>query len=122
MVAEDNIINMEAIVSMIEICGSYIIIEAENGKEAVEKYIKEQPEYIFMDIQMPIMNGVEALMKIKEESKRSGHFVKVIAVTAYAAKQDIDNFMAAGMDGYIAKPFKINDISNVLIGENIVDF
>lgn len=121
MVAEDNIINMEAIVSMIELCGSFIVIEAANGKEAVEKYTKEQPEYIFMDIQMPVMNGIEALIKIKEESKKTGHFVKVVAVTAYAAKQDIDNFMAAGMDGYIAKPFRINDISNVLIGENIVE-
>jgi two-component system, sensor histidine kinase and response regulator len=114
IVAEDNEINMMAIVKMIKMSGDYKVYEAANGKEAVENYIKEGADYIFMDIQMPIMNGVEAFKLIRESANNNKKNVKIFAVTAYASLKDKDSFISMGMDGYISKPFKIKDIREIL--------
>ena len=101
--------------SVIKRCGNYKVIGAKDGKIAVEQYIKEKPKYIFMDIQMPVMNGFEALAEIRKiEENENIDKSKIIAVTAYAASEDREKCIRAGMDDYISKPFKIDDIKKVL--------
>ena len=70
VIAEDNEINMITIVKMLKNIGNYHIFEAKNGKEAVELYKKVLPDLVFMDIQMPIMNGLDATIKIRVKLKK----------------------------------------------------
>lgn len=114
LVAEDNNINMITLVSMLKNCGDYNIIEAKNGKDAVERFAIEIPEYVFLDIQMPVMDGYEAFKEIKAEAESRNKKVKIIAVTAYASKEDKMKCLTIGMDDYISKPYKLEEIKNVL--------
>lgn len=76
------------------------IIEAENGKDAVEKHTSEQPDFIFMDVVMPEMNGDQALKKIRENSTQT----PIVMLTSVADKDVIDECKSLGIDGYIIKP------------------
>lgn len=117
LVVEDNYINMIVLVETIKKICSYRILEAKNGREAVEKFCKEKPEYILMDLQMPIMNGFEALKeirKIEEDEKHEGGRSRIIAVTAYAMKEDRDMCLREGFDEYVTKPFTMEIIKEVL--------
>lgn len=106
LIAEDNPINMTMAKRLVKKAGDFEIIEAENGEIAVELYKKEKPELVLMDIQMPVMNGIEAFKAIRELNKD----VKVIAVTAYASDSDKERFFELGMDGYLAKPYKYEEL------------
>ncbi len=104
--AEDNHINQEIVISLLEHTG--IIIECvENGEEAV-KALKENPDkynVILMDIQMPVMDGIEATKIIRGFSS-----VPIIALTANAFKEDVEICKAAGMNDHVMKPIDINDL------------
>ena len=89
---------------------------AENGREAIERCASERPDAILMDIQMPVMDGIEATQRIREEESRSGCGVKIIASTAGAFKTDRQRCLDAGMDDYISKPIKISEFRRVLTG------
>ncbi|MEM7515230.1 MAG: response regulator, partial [Bacteroidota bacterium] len=112
MVAEDNPVNQKLIKRVLEKLG-YEIEMAANGKLALEMYMDIQPDLIFMDIQMPEMDGVTACKEIRKLNQlyKTPH---IIAMTANAMKGDRENFLAAGMDDYIAKPFKIQEVKEVL--------
>lgn len=112
MVAEDNVVNQKLIKRVMEKLG-YNITMVSNGKEAVDTYQKRLPQLIFMDIQMPEMDGVTACRKIRSlQTDQSSPFI--IAMTANAMKGDRETFLSAGMDEYISKPFKIKDVKKVL--------
>ncbi|MEM8897110.1 MAG: response regulator, partial [Bacteroidota bacterium] len=112
MVAEDNPVNQKLIKRVLEKLG-YKIEMASNGKLAVEMYKDVQPDLIFMDIQMPEMDGVTACKEIRKLSQLYSP-PHIIAMTANAMKGDRETFLAAGMDDYIAKPFKIQEVKEVL--------
>lgn len=115
LIAEDNEINMNVIVKMLNTKGIQNIYTARDGMEAVELFRKEKPDMIFMDIQMPVLNGFEAYAKIMEIAKIENIKIpKTVAMTAYAMKRDRDEFIGAGMDDYISKPFSREDIERVL--------
>ena len=76
-----------------------------NGLEAFELYKNERFDILLMDIQMPVMDGIEATRKIREYESEKGIRTPIVALTAYAMKTDRDKFLSAGMDGYISKPF-----------------
>ncbi len=79
---------------------------AQNGEEGVLKFEKDHPSVIFMDLQMPVMNGFEATQKIRELERKDGnHHVRIFALTALATKGDLDQALQAGCDGYVTKPF-----------------
>ncbi len=120
LVAEDNPINMLIIKANLTNMGFYII-EAPNGKEALKKFILNHVDLIFMDIHMPEMNGFEATRKIREhekavasENSSKKSVTPIIALTADAFKDDRDKCFAEGMNFYLSKPFKPNDIINVI--------
>ena len=114
LVAEDNEINQKLIRRTLEGLGLTITI-AQNGKIALEERIKNNYDAVFMDIAMPIMDGVEATHKILEyEQENNIPHVPIIAVTANALKGDRERFMQEGLDEYITKPIKKDSILSVL--------
>ena len=83
------------------------ITVVDDGEQAVEQYKKDDSyDLILMDVQMPVMNGYEATTLIREMENEKGVRTPIIALTAYAMESDKDLCLAAGMDSYIAKPFK----------------
>jgi PAS domain S-box-containing protein len=79
-----------------------IILQANNGNQAIEQFQKEKPDIIFMDVQMPEMNGYEAAIEIRK--LENGERVPIIALTAGTVKEEIDKCFEAGMDDYASKP------------------
>jgi len=101
LVVEDNEKNMY-LISFILKKNSYEVIEATSGEEGVELAIKERPDLILMDIQLPGIDGLEATKRIRA-SKADGE-IPIIALTSYAMTGDKEKALAAGCTGYIEKP------------------
>ena len=115
LLAEDNIINQKVAILNLQKLG-HEVIAVTDGIQAVEKFISIQPDVIFMDIQMPEMDGVEATRKIREWEKANKVYfiVPIVAMTANTMKNDIELFMDAGMNQYLSKPFNSNDLKQVI--------
>jgi signal transduction histidine kinase/CheY-like chemotaxis protein/HPt (histidine-containing phosphotransfer) domain-containing protein len=114
LVAEDVDTNQQIIVEMISLLGHHVEI-ASNGQIAVDKYLSGQYSLIFMDCQMPTMDGYEATREIREiERKRQVQPVPIIALTAGSDRGDRERCREAGMNGYLTKPFSISDIKNIV--------
>jgi CheY-like chemotaxis protein len=101
LVAEDNIVNQLLAQRMLEKWGHRVVV-VPNGREATIAAAQRQFDVIFMDVQMPDMDGPEATAIIR--AAEDGHRVPIIAMTAHAMKGDRDMCLAAGMDDYVAKP------------------
>ncbi|RMF61735.1 MAG: response regulator, partial [Calditrichaeota bacterium] len=113
LLVEDNKINQKVATRMLEKMGHRITV-ASNGVEGVEKWKKQQFDLIFMDVQMPEMDGFEATAQIRELEKKRGTHVPIIAMTAHAMKGDRERCLAAGMDDYVAKPIKREEVEEVI--------
>jgi len=115
LVAEDNTINQRVARFIIEKLGHKIDI-AENGEIAVQKYEHGDYDIIFMDIQMPVMDGIEATRNIRkiESSNEVKNKIPIIAMTANTLKGDKENFMKSGMNDFIGKPFKSEELSQLI--------
>lgn len=112
MVVEDNSINRTLVTRVLEKRG-YSTLMAVDGFEAVDFVKKgEHIDLILMDIQMPGMDGMEALKLIRQFEESSGGTgrIPVIALSAHVMKDDVDKFLGAGFDSYVAKPFNSNDL------------
>lgn len=107
LLAEDNDINLKFMKLLMKQLG-YEVDTAVTGKEAVEAIAQGNYDMVFMDYQMPIMNGLEASTKIK--STKKGKEVRIIGLSANVFKEDIEKAYAAGMDDYLTKPIKIQDL------------
>ncbi len=83
---------------------------AENGKVAVDFYEQNHYDLILMDIQMPIMNGIECAEIIRKKEMENNTYTPIIAVTAFATESDEQTCMDAGMDAFITKPYKAPDL------------
>jgi len=114
LVAEDNAINQKLIKSVLNGFGIEVTL-ANNGEEAVRERMQNEYDIIFMDIQMPVMGGIEATGEIiKLEEKNRKHHVPIIALTANALEGDREKYINAGMDNYLSKPIELEKL-NVLI-------
>ncbi|HLV95080.1 MAG TPA: response regulator [Candidatus Acidoferrales bacterium] len=103
LVAEDNPVNQELAVHLLEARGHSVSV-AETGRQAMSMIETHKFDLVLMDVQMPEMGGLEATRAIRDREKTSGVHVPVIAMTAHAMRGDREKCLAAGMDGYIAKP------------------
>lgn len=81
-----------------------------NGFEALAKLRQNEPDVVLMDIQMPVMTGVEAITKLRDSEKETNKHLPVIALTAHAMEDDRDEFLDRGFDGYLSKPCKAEDL------------
>ena len=103
LVAEDNVINQKLAQALLKKMGHSVTI-ASNGVEAISHWSGGEFDMIFMDVQMPEMDGAEATQRIREMEKSTGSHIPIIAMTAFAMSGDRERFMQAGMDDYITKP------------------
>jgi len=81
-----------------------------NGFEALAKLRQNEPDVVLMDIQMPVMTGVEAITKLRDSEKETNKHLPVIALTAHAMKNDWEDFLGKGFDGYLSKPCKAESL------------
>jgi len=112
LIVEDDKVNLMVLTLMLKEKGHYVE-SASNGAEALLFYARNQYDVIFMDIQMPIMDGIEATAKIREREGKSRH-TPIIALTAYALVGDREKFLSYGLDEYLPKPIKMGDLCQVL--------
>jgi PAS domain S-box-containing protein len=114
LLAEDNIINQELGRIMLESLGCQVDV-VENGSEAVEAVFSKVYDLIFMDCQMPEMDGYEATRIIRQrESESAGRRALIVALTAHAMEGDRELCLAAGMDDYASKPFTVHQLYDVI--------
>lgn len=111
LVVEDNQQNIRFATALFTDRGHTIVI-AENGKLGVDAVKRENFDVILMDVQMPVMDGLEATRKIRA----SGYHTPIIAMTASAMKDDREKCFASGMNGFVSKPLKIKEIDQILRG------
>lgn len=110
LVVEDNKENCQLLHKVLTSVGFEVHI-ATNGKEAIDLFISWQPHLIWMDVRMPVMDGLEATKKIKERCEKSqGYTPKIIALTASAFAEDRDRILKVGFDDFVSKPFRISEI------------
>jgi CheY-like chemotaxis protein len=105
LLAEDNPVNQRLASKMLEKLGHTVTI-ANNGNEAVTLFQQQSFDIIFMDVQMPEMDGMAATAAIRQLEQGSSQHIPIVALTARAMKGDRQACLAAGMDGYLSKPFK----------------
>ncbi len=114
LVAEDNEINQTLLAKLLQYLGLQVVT-AKDGLEAYHVAKKKKFDLIFMDIAMPILNGITATHKIREfEKEQKLSKTPIIAITANALKGDKEKFLNEGFDDYISKPFREVDIINIL--------
>jgi signal transduction histidine kinase/DNA-binding response OmpR family regulator/HPt (histidine-containing phosphotransfer) domain-containing protein len=113
LLAEDNVVNRAVATGMLQKQG-HEIVHAMNGREAVAALEGERFDLVFMDIQMPEMDGIEATARIRELEKSGTAKTPIVAMTAHAMAGDRERCLAAGMDDYISKPLRKEELLAVL--------
>ncbi|MBV2246976.1 MAG: response regulator [Lentimicrobium sp.] len=113
LLAEDNITNQDLVITLLSKMG-YKIDAVENGRKVLEMMERKKYDIILMDIQMPVMNGMEATKAICEKYPEEER-PSIIAITANAMPGDRERYLNAGMVDYLPKPIKFKDVQNVLI-------
>ena len=109
LLAEDSLANQKLAIGLLRRWGHFITV-ANNGRQAVDLASQGKYDLILMDIQMPELDGMEATALIREEQARTGQRIPIIAMTAHAMKGDKERCLAAGMDAYVSKPVRPNDL------------
>jgi two-component system, sensor histidine kinase and response regulator len=113
LVAEDNLVNQRLALRLLEKRGHRVVLAA-NGRKALEALEKHNYDLVFMDVQMPEMDGMEATAKIRATEKLTGGHIPVVALTAHAMKGDQELCLAAGMDDYLTKPIRPAELDELL--------
>jgi two-component system, sensor histidine kinase and response regulator len=115
LLAEDNPVNQLVALRLLEKYGHTVIVVGD-GKKALDALQQEQGAFdlVLMDVQMPEMNGWVATQKIREREKNTGTRIPIVAMTAHAMKGDEERCLAAGMDTYLTKPIRTNELIAVL--------
>jgi two-component system sensor histidine kinase/response regulator len=109
LLAEDNVVNQRVAVGLLTRRGHDVVV-VENGLEAVRAIERGTFDVVLMDVQMPIMGGLEATARIRQRERETGERVRIVALTAHAMSGDRERYLAAGMDDYLAKPVNRVDL------------
>jgi signal transduction histidine kinase/DNA-binding response OmpR family regulator len=113
LLAEDNAVNQRLASRLLEKRGHCVVV-AGNGREALEALEKESFDLVFMDVQMPVMDGLEATAAIRKKEGAIGNRLPIVALTAHAMKGDREKCLAVGMDGYLTKPIRPQELDEIL--------
>jgi signal transduction histidine kinase/DNA-binding response OmpR family regulator len=117
LLAEDNVVNQRVGARLIEKEGHHVTI-APDGRKAVEAWLQAEPgapfDLVFMDVQMPVMDGFEATATIRQQEQKTGGHITIVAMTAHAMPEDRERCLAAGMDGYLSKPLVLRELQELL--------
>ncbi len=114
LLAEDSLVNQTLAVGLLHKWGHTVEV-AHNGIEAMNAAVNGNFDLILMDVQMPDMDGLEATREIRDQERGTSIHVPIIAMTANAMEGDRDECLAAGMDGYVSKPFRRQELLDALL-------
>jgi two-component system cell cycle response regulator DivK len=107
LLVEDNEKNMKLLRDVLTAKG-YRVVEATSGEDAVARALADEPQLVLMDVQLPGIDGVEALRRVRADARTAR--IPVVALTAQAMDGDRERFLAAGFDGYLSKPVDIVEL------------
>src|SRR5688500_9777996 len=107
LIVEDNEKNMKLVRDVLQATG-YSTLEATTGEEAIELSLSQAPALVLMDVQLPGIDGVEALERLRQNARTAS--IPVLALTAQAMSGDRERFLEAGFDGYLAKPVDVGEL------------
>jgi two-component system cell cycle response regulator DivK len=107
LVVEDNELNMKLFHDVLQATG-YRVLKASTGEEAVELTVSHTPALVLMDVQLPGIDGVETLARLRRDERTAS--IRVLALTAQAMHGDRARFLASGFDGYLSKPVDIAEL------------
>jgi CheY-like chemotaxis protein len=113
LLAEDNVVNQRLATRLLEKRGHSVLL-AENGIAALALLDQQTVDLILMDLQMPKMDGVEATTAIRQRERGLGTHTPIIAMTAYAMASDRDRCLEAGMDAYLSKPVRAEELYRLI--------
>ena len=111
LIVEDNPQNMR-LIEMTLRAKNYTLLKATDGEEALYMAMRERPDLIIMDIQLPKINGLEVIRKLRETSALS--HTRIIGVTAYAMKGDKEKVIESGCDAYLPKPISTRELPEMI--------
>ena len=107
LVVEDNEMNMKLVRDILQATG-YSPLEASSGEQALALAVENAPSLVLMDMQLPDIDGTEALQRLRSDERTAG--IPVLALTAQAMQGDRERFLAAGFDGYLSKPVDVDEL------------
>ncbi|MBX3024350.1 response regulator [bacterium] len=113
LLVEDNLVNQRLAVRVLERMGHHVDV-VEDGGGAVRAVAADHFDLVFMDVQMPVMDGFEATTRIRAHERTTGQHVPIVAMTAHAMKGDRERCLEVGMDDYLTKPFDTAALRDVL--------
>ena len=113
LLVEDNLVNQRVAQGLLQRRGHKVTV-AQNGAEALDWLSREAFELVLMDLQMPVMGGIEATLAIRERERTAGGHIRIVAMTAHAMASDRERCLEAGMDGYLSKPINPTDLFNAV--------
>jgi CheY-like chemotaxis protein len=113
LLAEDSLTNQKLALGVLQKWG-HILTIANNGAEAVKLSEQNAFDLILMDVQMPELDGFQATAAIREREQKAGTHTPIVAMTAHAMKGDREKCLAAGMDGYVAKPIRFRELQTAI--------
>jgi CheY-like chemotaxis protein len=113
LIAEDNAVNQTLVRRLLEKRG-YSMVVVGDGRAAIAALEREDFDIVLMDIQMPDMDGFAATAVIREQEQASGRHIPIVAMTAHALKGDPERCLAEGMDAYISKPIRTEELYGTL--------
>lgn len=111
MIADDNQVNIDVLSGMLELLGIEQVITVENGEQAVEAAAEHRIDLIYMDIQMPRVNGIEAAKRILGKPENRG--LPIIPITGFSRVVNAEMCKAAGMTGFLQKPVDLNELQRI---------
>ena len=111
LLVDDNSINLMVEQAMLKKMG-HTVVAATNGEEALRAMDEQEFDVVLMDIQMPLMDGVDTTRAIREREAHSGNHTPIIAVTAHTSAIEKERYISSGMDGYVAKPVDFDRLSS----------
>jgi CheY-like chemotaxis protein len=111
LVVEDNEMNMKLFRDVLDASG-YRTLEATTGSEAVAMASEHTPDLVLMDIQLPDLDGVQALHRLRADPRTAT--IPIVALTAQAMQGDRERFLAAGFDSYMSKPVNVRDLIGIV--------